>query len=268
MAVAGQVERPEVLVTQEVSFRSEGTKIPAYLARPRESGRYPGVILIHDIFGVSDHARDVARRFANVGFVTLVPDCFARIDLGTDETQVRSRAGQLDDRLTVRDLEGAVALLRGLAYSSGKIGTVGFCMGGRSALLFASSSDKVNATIDCWGGGTSSDSPITPQHPVPVVELVKNLRRPVYAVLAPTTKIHHRHTRPNCARILSARTSWAWSPWKRSQTRDTRSLLMHGQSAIVRKRPLSCGRRWSVSSKRICRRQRPAQEGGCRGSLI
>jgi len=114
--------------------------------------------------------------------VTLVPDCFARIDLGTDETQVRSRAGQLDDRLTVSDLEGAAALLRGLAYSSGKIGTVGFCMGGRSALLFASSNDKVDVTIDCWGGGISSDSPITPQHPVPVVELVKNLKRPVYAV--------------------------------------------------------------------------------------
>ena len=86
MAVAGQVERPELLATQEVSFRSEGAKIPAYLARPRESGRYPGVILIHDIFGVSDHARDVARRLANIGFVTLVPDCFARIDLGTGET--------------------------------------------------------------------------------------------------------------------------------------------------------------------------------------
>jgi carboxymethylenebutenolidase len=140
------------------------------------------VILIHDIFGVSDHARDVPRRFANVGFVTLVPDCFARIDLGTDETQVRSRAGQLDDRLTVSDLEGAAALLRELSYSSGKIGTVGFCMGGRSALLFASSSDKVDVTIDCWGGGISSDSPITPQRPVPVVELVKNVKRPVYAV--------------------------------------------------------------------------------------
>jgi hypothetical protein len=73
IAVAGQAERPELLVTQEVSFRSEGTRIPAYLARPRESGRYPGVILIHDIFGVSDHARDVARRLANVGFLTLGP---------------------------------------------------------------------------------------------------------------------------------------------------------------------------------------------------
>lgn len=184
MLVAGQVEHPEILITQEVSFRSEGSKIPAYLARPRESGRYPGVILIHDIFGVSDHARDVARRFANVGFVTLVPDCFARIDLGTGEKleDVRPRAAQLDDRLTVRDLENAAALLRSLPFSSGKIGTVGFCMGGRSGLLLACSSDRVDATIDCWGGGISSDSPVTPQHPVPVVDLVKNLRRPVYAV--------------------------------------------------------------------------------------
>jgi carboxymethylenebutenolidase len=184
MAVAGQVDRPELLVTQELSFPSEAAKIPAYLARPRESGRYPGVILIHDIFGVSDHARDVARRFANVGFVALVPDCFARIDLGTGETleDVRPRAARLDDRLTVRDLENAAALLRGLPYSSGKIGTVGFCMGGRSALLLACSSDKVDATIDCWGGGISSDSPLTPEHPVAVVDLVKNLKRPVYAV--------------------------------------------------------------------------------------
>src|SRR6516162_6235185 len=137
MAVAGQVEHPELLATHEVSFRSEGTKIPAYLARPRESGRYPGVILIHDIFGVSDHARDVARRFANVGFVALVPDCFARIDIGTGETleDARPRAASLDDRLTVRDLENAAALLRSLLSSNGKIGTVGFCMGGRSALL-------------------------------------------------------------------------------------------------------------------------------------
>jgi dienelactone hydrolase len=120
--VAGQVERPELLATQEVSFRSEGTRIPAYLARPRASGRYPGVNLIHDIFGVSDHARDVARRLTNAGFVTIEPDCFARIDLGTDETQVRSRAAQLDDRLTVSDLEGAAVLLRGPPYGrAGKL---------------------------------------------------------------------------------------------------------------------------------------------------
>jgi len=127
--VAGQVEHPERLATQEVSYPSEGAKIPGYLARPRENGRYPGIVILHDIFGVSDHARDVARRFANVGFVVLVPDCFARIEIGTDETidKIRVRAGQLEDRLTVRDIEGAAALLRSLPYCSGKVGTVGFC---------------------------------------------------------------------------------------------------------------------------------------------
>ena len=182
MAVAGQVENLERLATQEVSFTSEGTKIPGYLARPRGGGPYSGLMLLHDIFGVSDHARDVARRLANVGFATLVPDCFARIELGTDESRVRERAARLDDSLTVRDIENAAALLRDLPFCNGKVGTVGFCMGGRSALLLACSSDKIDATIDCWGGSITPDTGVGALHPVPVVDLVKNIRRPVYAV--------------------------------------------------------------------------------------
>jgi carboxymethylenebutenolidase len=172
----------ERLATQEVRFTSEGTKIPGYLARPRGGGPYSGLILLHDIFGVSDHARDVARRLANVGFATLVPDCFARIELGTDESRVRERAARLDDSLTVRDIENAAALLRDLPFCNGKVGTVGFCMGGRSALLLACSSDKIDATIDCWGGSITPDTGVGALHPVPVVDLVKNIRRPVYAV--------------------------------------------------------------------------------------
>ncbi len=181
-AVAGQVDRPELLATQEVSYQSEGARIAGYLARPRENGKYPGLMIIHDIFGVSDHARDVARRFANVGFVVLVPDCFSRIALGTDESRVRERAGQLDDRLTVADLENGAALLRSLPWCNGKVGTVGFCMGGRSALLFACSSDKVDATVDCWGGSITPDTGVSKLHPTPVVDLVGNLKKPVYAV--------------------------------------------------------------------------------------
>jgi carboxymethylenebutenolidase len=172
----------ELLTTQEVSFTSEGTKIPGYLARPRGGGPYSGLMLLHDIFGVSDHARDVARRLANVGFATLVPDCFARIELGTDESRVRERAARLDDSLTVQDIENAAALLRDLPFCNGKVGTVGFCMGGRSALLLACSSDKIDATIDCWGGSITPDTGVGALHPVPVVDLVKNIRRPVYAV--------------------------------------------------------------------------------------
>lgn len=181
MAVPGQVEHPELLFTQDISYRSEGTKIPAYLARPNKDGRYPGIVIIHDIFGVSDHARDIARRFANVGYVAIVPDGFTRIDLPFDE-QVFGRAGKLDDRLTVADLENAAATLRAMPQCGGKVGAVGFCMGGRSALLFACSSAKVDATIDCWGGSITPDTGTSPLHPVPVVQLVKGLGKPLYAV--------------------------------------------------------------------------------------
>src|SRR5260370_4318386 len=118
--VAGQVEHPEGLATQEVSYPSEGAKIPSYLARPRESDRYPGIVILHDIFGVSDHARDVARRFANVGFAVLVPDCFARIEIGTDETidKIRVRAAPPEDHLTGLDTTGAPPLLPSLPHCS------------------------------------------------------------------------------------------------------------------------------------------------------
>ncbi|HUY17839.1 MAG TPA: dienelactone hydrolase family protein [Candidatus Binataceae bacterium] len=181
-AVAGQVERPELLATQEVSYTSEGARIAGYLARPRENGKYPGLMILHDIFGVSDHARDVARRFANAGFVVLVPDAFSRIELGSDESRARERAAQLDDRLTVRDLDNGAALLRSLPVCNGKVGAVGFCMGGRSALLLAVSSERVDAAVDCWGGSITADTGVSKLHPVPVVDLVKNLKRPVYAV--------------------------------------------------------------------------------------
>jgi carboxymethylenebutenolidase len=180
MAVAGQVEHPERLSTLDISYRSEGTRLSAYLARPRESGSYPAIIICHDVFGLSDHARDVARRFANQGFVVLVPDGFARLDLSPDESKIRGRGGLLEDRLTVADLNQGADLLRALPYCSGKVGCVGFCMGGRNALLWACSSPKVDAAIDCWGGFVTGDN--SPLHPTPVVDLVGQLKIPVYAV--------------------------------------------------------------------------------------
>jgi dienelactone hydrolase len=251
VAVAGQVENLELLTTQEVSFTSEGTKIPGYLARPRGGGPYSGLMLLHDIFGVSDHARDVARRLANVGFATLVPDCFARIELGTDESRVRERAARLDDSLTVRDIENAAALLRALPFCNGKVGTVGFCMGGRSALLLACSSDKIDATIDCWGGSITPDTGVGALHPAPVVDLVKNIRRPVYAYSVRTTRIPRRHTLPSYASGFNAKASSDSSRWRRSPTPGTPSSQIIGPSAIVNVRRSSCGPRWYPFSRLI-----------------
>jgi carboxymethylenebutenolidase len=188
MALAGQVEDPQRIVTEEIAFSSDGSKIDAFLARPRQAGRYGGVIVIHEAFGVDDHIKDVAGRFANAGFIALAPNLYHRVGAPTpgDMSTVMGKMFGLEDRLLVRDLEAAAAHIRGLQGSNGKVGCVGFCMGGRTTLLFACSSDKVDAAVDCWGGfilSATPDAPSTPSRPTPVADLVGGLKCPLYIVI-------------------------------------------------------------------------------------
>ena len=55
MALAGQVEDPQRIVTQDITVASDGANIEAFLARPRQAGKYPGLIVIHEAFGVDEH---------------------------------------------------------------------------------------------------------------------------------------------------------------------------------------------------------------------
>jgi carboxymethylenebutenolidase len=184
--VAGQVHSPERVASKDVSFASEGAEINAYLARPAESGTYPGLIVVHEAFGVNDHIKDICRRFANVGFIALAPNLFKRVgEPSGDMAAIGKLMQEMPDRLIVRDLENAADYLRKTDGCSGKVGCVGFCMGGRCTLLFACSSNKVDAAVDCWGGSitrASNDAVTTPNRPTPVLDLVKELHCPLYGV--------------------------------------------------------------------------------------
>jgi carboxymethylenebutenolidase len=188
MALAGQVEDPQRLTTQQMTFASDGANIEAYLARPREGGPYPGIIVIHEAFGVDDHIKDIVRRFANAGFIALAPNLYQRVGAPTpgDMSSVMQKMFGLEDRQLVRDLEAAAACIRAQPGVNGKVGCVGFCMGGRTTLLFACSSDKVDAAIDCWGGfilSAAPDKPTTPTRPTPVADLAGGLKSPLYIVV-------------------------------------------------------------------------------------
>ncbi|HEY2104599.1 MAG TPA: dienelactone hydrolase family protein, partial [Candidatus Binataceae bacterium] len=154
MALAGQVEDPQRIVTEAVKFASDGTNLEAFLARPRQAGSYPGLIVIHEAFGVDDHIKDVVGRFANAGFIAMAPNLYQRVGAPTpgDMSTVMQKMFGLQDQQIVRDLEAAAAHLRGQQGANGKVGCVGFCMGGRTTALFAFSSNKVDAAVDCWGG--------------------------------------------------------------------------------------------------------------------
>jgi carboxymethylenebutenolidase len=138
---------------QNVQFPSNGDHAHGYLAIPA-SGSGPGVVVIQEWWGLTDHISDLADRLAAEGFVALAPDLFGgKVAHDADE------AGKLMMELPVdqaaRDLGGAVDFLLGHeAVTSAKIGSIGFCMGGGFVLLLAAQQgDKVGAAVPFYGVG-------------------------------------------------------------------------------------------------------------------
>jgi carboxymethylenebutenolidase len=185
--IPGAVTDPSRVRGEEIDFKSGNSTIKGYLAQPSQSGRNPGIVVIHEAFGVVEHIRDVARRFANIGYNGLAPDLYTRSgapDPNNMEAVFPVMFG-LPDAQAVGDLEAAAAHLRGLPGATGKIGAIGFCSGGRQTLLFACSSDKVDAAVDCWGGfihRATPDAETTPARPTPILNMVDRLHCPLFAV--------------------------------------------------------------------------------------
>jgi carboxymethylenebutenolidase len=109
--------------------------IEAELAEPAGSGKAPGLVLIHEWWGVNEHIRDVAERFAKEGFLVAAPDLYHG-KVTEDAAEAEALMTALDTLQAVREIGAAAAYLKQHPRSNGKVGVTGFCMGG--ALSFAS----------------------------------------------------------------------------------------------------------------------------------
>lgn len=129
-----------------VSFRSNGDSCEGYLALPA-SGRGPGVVVIQEWWGLVEHIRDVADRFAEEGFVALAPDLFhGQATTEPDEAQRLAMGLQMDRAAT--DIQGAARYLVDRDDTEGTgVGTVGFCMGGSLALWSGAMADEVKVAV-------------------------------------------------------------------------------------------------------------------------
>lgn len=138
---------------QNTTFPSGGGTAHGYLAVPG-SGSGPGVVVVQEWWGLTDHMADVCDRLAAEGFVALAPDLF-----GGRTAHDADEAGEMMMSLPVdqaaRDLGGAVDFLLGHdAVTSASVGAVGFCMGGGFVLLLAAQQgDKVGAAVPFYGVG-------------------------------------------------------------------------------------------------------------------
>jgi carboxymethylenebutenolidase len=132
---------------------AKGDEIEAYLARPLDDGDYGAVVVIHHMPGYDEATLEITRRFAAHGYLALCPNLYSREAPGADPDDAaaaaRAAGGVPDDRL-VGDVAGAAAYLRALPGSNGKVGTIGYCSGGRQSFLAATSVD-LQAAVDCYG---------------------------------------------------------------------------------------------------------------------
>ncbi len=171
----------EGMIAETTAFSgNRGDIIGGYLARPIGPGPYPGIILIHEVFGLLEHTREMARKFAAHGYITIAPDLYYRDGPGDIETiaaAVRQRGG-VPDSQAIGDLEGAATALRSVATSSGKLGCIGHCSGGRLTLLFACNTKSLAAAVNCYGGRVVTTE-LTPNQPKAVIDMVSSLSCPL-----------------------------------------------------------------------------------------
>ena len=174
-AYAAQVDPNDPgLTSGPVQFSGPAGTISGYQAKPKASGKYPAIIVIHENRGINDHIRDVARRFAKEGFVAVAPDFLSRKG-GTEKVNPKDEGLANMSELApasgvAEDVGAALAYLKGLSEVRGdRVGLVGFCWGGQNTFNAATQVRGLRAVVVYYG---RSPNPL---------DLVEKIEAPVMA---------------------------------------------------------------------------------------
>jgi carboxymethylenebutenolidase len=147
---------------KEITINGKDGSFMGYLSAPA-SGKGPGVVVIQEIFGVNPWVRSVADWYASQGFMALAPDIFWRMRPGvqldpTIETQLQEGFGyyqRFNVDKGVEDIQAAIDTLRRTPGCTGKVGNLGFCLGGLLSYLTAARTDT-DACASYYGGGINT----------------------------------------------------------------------------------------------------------------
>lgn len=172
------------LIAETVAFQGHnGDKGEAYYARPTGMGKVPGVVMIHHLPGWDEWICEATRKLAHHGFAVITPHLYFREGPGSpDDIGARVRAaGGVADEQVIGDVKAAAAYLRAQPNSNGKIGTMGYCSGGRHAFLAACRAPELDALVDCWGGNVIVDDPkaLNAKRPIAPIDLADKINCPI-----------------------------------------------------------------------------------------
>jgi carboxymethylenebutenolidase len=136
--------------TEMVKFPSGKDTIEGFLAVPEQPGRYPGVIVIHEWWGLNDWVKEQTQKIAEQGYVVLAVDLY-RGKTATDPNEAHELMRGLPQDRAVRDMQAAFDFLSARKDVNGRIGSVGWCMGGGYSLQLAIHQPRLAACVVNYG---------------------------------------------------------------------------------------------------------------------
>jgi carboxymethylenebutenolidase len=151
------------LIERTVSYPGDGVTMTAFMVGPSGKGPYPGIIIVQEWWGLNDHIKDIARRFAREGYVAIAPDLYSR--LGHKVTSDPNEAGKLMQALHqadgLKDLHATLTYFKSAdGVDPARIGVIGFCMGGSYALLLPCVTRDIKAAVPFYGQVPNPDVPL------------------------------------------------------------------------------------------------------------
>ena len=167
----GAVYHPADITAYDTTVSGyNGDAVPAYVARPSEGGPHPGLLLVHGIHGYEEHMKDMARRYAALGYAAIVPalysrDGFLAVVEEEDMDAARQALNARPNAQTIGDLNGGLDYLHASPHVGDRIGVVGFCSGGRLGLVFASSGAKLDVFVNFYSNGLFQPTEVNPIPP-------------------------------------------------------------------------------------------------------
>ena len=140
-------------MAQMISFQAGNRQLEGYIARPEGEGPFPGIVVIHEAFGLNENMKDITRRFADQGYVALAVDLFAGRNRAI--CMFRIMGGALLNSLNnsgIHDLKAALTFLSEQPdVDDTRLGAIGFCLGGGFAIAWACTDDRLKAIAPYYG---------------------------------------------------------------------------------------------------------------------
>jgi carboxymethylenebutenolidase len=161
----------------EIKIPVAGGTIPGYRAMPAQGGPFPTVLVVHEIWGVHEHVKDVCRRLAKAGYFAIAPELFARqgnaAAIPDVQQIIATIVAKTADAEALSDLDAAAAFAKASGKAdAARLAVTGFCWGGRIVWLYAAHNPALKAAVS-WYGVDRASAPLTPKNPIDVIPELK-----------------------------------------------------------------------------------------------